>query len=205
MMARGKPAARHLDAHTPRGAARRTALLEAVLTIVAKIGIDAVTHRRVAEEAGLPLASTTYWFESKENLLTAALELAAERDVARLHAYVAELGGLSGSIDAVVAAIVEPLDEDLRTSTGSLIATYALLLKATRRPALQTLACDWTEAYLDSLGQLLKHAGSTRPREGGVLLLSAANGLLIEGFASGTNSNLYPQLRRLTAALLGAS
>jgi DNA-binding transcriptional regulator YbjK len=48
----------------PRGAARREALLEAVLRIVAEVGADAVTHRRVAEEAQLPLASTTYWFES---------------------------------------------------------------------------------------------------------------------------------------------
>ena len=68
----------------PRGAARREALLEAVLAIVADVGPDAVTHRRVAEQAQLPLASTTYWFDSKEDLLTAALELAARRDVARL-------------------------------------------------------------------------------------------------------------------------
>ena len=68
----------------PRGAARREALLEAVLKIVAEVGPDAVTHRRVAEVAELPLASTTYWFDSKEHLLTAALELAADRDTARL-------------------------------------------------------------------------------------------------------------------------
>ena len=70
----------------PRGAARREALLEATLRIVADTGADAVTHRRVAEVAQLPLASTTYYFDSKEQLLTAALELAAERDLARLHA-----------------------------------------------------------------------------------------------------------------------
>src|SRR5947209_20177253 len=79
------------DGPRPRGAARREALLEAVLRIVAEVGPDAVTHRRVAEMAGLPLASTTYWFDSKEHLLTAALELAAERDTARLPEYGAEL------------------------------------------------------------------------------------------------------------------
>ena len=69
-----------------RAARRREALLEATLRIVADTGADAVTHRRVAEVAQLPLASTTYYFDSKEELLTAALELAAERDMARLHA-----------------------------------------------------------------------------------------------------------------------
>jgi DNA-binding transcriptional regulator YbjK len=128
-------------------------LLEAVLKIVAEAGADAVTHRRVAEEAGLPLASTTYWFESKEHLLTAALELAAERDVARLHAYVPKTYPLPNSIDAAVAEIVELLDEDLGTSRGSLLAAYALLLEAARRPALQALARGWTEAYLGTLGR----------------------------------------------------
>jgi TetR/AcrR family transcriptional regulator, regulator of biofilm formation and stress response len=56
------------------------------LRIVADTGADAVTHRRVAEVAQLPLASTTYYFASKEELLTAALELAAERDLFRLQA-----------------------------------------------------------------------------------------------------------------------
>src|SRR6516225_3412599 len=74
----------------PRGAARREALLDAVLRVVAEAGVEAVTHRRVAEMARLPLASTTYWFESREHLLTAALERAAERDVQRLEAFLGE-------------------------------------------------------------------------------------------------------------------
>jgi DNA-binding transcriptional regulator YbjK len=179
-------------------------LLEAVLRILAEVGADAVTHRRVAEEAGLPLASTTYWFDSKDHLLTAALELAAERDVARLHASVPKAYPLPSSIDSVVAEIVELLDEDLRAGRGSLIATYALQLEAARRPALQALARGWTDAYLETLGQLLERAGSARPREDSVLLLAAANGLLIEQLASGTDSNLRPHLRRVAFALLRA-
>jgi len=75
------------DGVRPRGAARREALLDAVLRIVAEEGVDAVTHRRVADVAGLPLASTTYWFDSKEHLLTAALERAADRDIERLREF----------------------------------------------------------------------------------------------------------------------
>src|SRR5690606_5818585 len=41
-------------------------LAEAALHIIGKLGINHVTHRRVAEEAGLSLASTTYFFASKE-------------------------------------------------------------------------------------------------------------------------------------------
>jgi len=188
----------------PRGAARREALLEAVLRIVAEVGADAVTHRRVAEMAGLPLASTTYWFDSKEHLLTAALEFAADRDVVRLHTLAAELAGDAGTVEAIVTAIVEPLDDGLQASRGSLMATYALLLEAARRPALRAVARRWTDAYIDTVGGLLQRAGSARPREDAQLLLGAADGLLIEQLASGEACDLRPQLRRLATALLGA-
>ncbi len=139
----------------PRGAARREALLEAVLRIVADVGADAVTHRKVAEEAGLPLASTTYWFDSKEHLLTAALEMAAERDSARLLEDVAanRTGAETPAelIDAAVATIVESCNAGLPASRRSLTATYSMLLEAARRPALREIAERWTDVYLETL------------------------------------------------------
>ena len=186
----------------PRGAARREALLEAVLRIVAEVGPDAVTHRRVAEVAELPLASTTYWFESKEHLLTAALELAAERDTARLLHYAAAAGRSDiDPVDAVIGAITE-CDDPSRANRGSLIATFALLLEAARRPALREIAQRWTEVYLLTLARLLESAGSGHPREDAELLLGAADGLLIEQLASGVDDDLRPRLRRLAAALV---
>ena len=189
----------------PRGAARREALLEAVLRIVAEVGPDAVTHRRVAEVAQLPLASTTYWFESKEHLLTAALELAAERDTARLLEYAAEMEASDvDHLDAVVGAITE-CDDGSQANRGSLIATFALLLEAARRPALQQIAQRWTEAYMLTLSRLLERAGSSDPHADAELLLGATDGLLLEQLASGTIEDLGPRLRRLAAALVAAS
>lgn len=226
----------------PRGAARREALLEAVLTIVADVGADAVTHRRVAEVAALPLASTTYWFDSKEHLLTAALELAAERDMARLREFLAERLDAAADpkgadtpgadhpkgadtpgedhpqgadtpdadppgadpLGLAVAAILDPLDESPQANRGSLVATYALLLEAARRPALRAVARRWTAAYLDALGRLLGLAGSRQPEADAELLLGAADGLLIEQLAAGTTADLAPRLRRLAEALVAA-
>jgi TetR/AcrR family transcriptional regulator, regulator of biofilm formation and stress response len=187
----------------PRGAARREALLEAVLKIVAETGPDAVTHRRVAEVAELPLASTTYWFASKEHLLIAALELAADRDTARLleHAADAERTGLD-PLDTAVAAIIDPVDETHQSSRASIVAGFALLLEAARRPALQEVSRRWTEVYLLTLSRLLGSAGSRRPRADAELLLGAADGLLIEQLATGSEDDLTPRLRRLAAVLV---
>jgi DNA-binding transcriptional regulator YbjK len=189
------------ESKRPRGAARREALLEAVLSIVAEVGAEAVTHRRVAERAGLPLASTTYWFDSKEDLLTAALKLAAERDVARLHELAGRLRARD-PLEAVLATVLDPVDEP--SSRASLMVTYALLLEAARRPALQELARRWTDAYLETIGELLDRAGSARPREDARLILAAADGLLLEQLAAGEAEDPRPALARLVHILIGS-
>lgn len=187
----------------PRGAARREALLDAVLTIVAEQGTDAVTHRRVAEVAELPLASTTYWFQSREHLLTAAFELAAERDMTRLADNVAEPS--QPPLALAVSAILGPSTSGQATTRSSLITTYALLLEAARRPVLRAASQRWTEAYLETIGRLLQDAGSHRPREDAELLLGAADGLLLDQLASGTTTDLRPRLERLAGALVQPS
>lgn len=187
----------------PRGTARRDALLDAVLRVVAEVGVDAVTHRRVAEVAGLPLASTTYWFESKEQLLTAALERAAERDVERLRSFIDESPDPSADpLALVVAAILGPTDETTQASRAWLLATYALVLEAARRPALREITIRWTDAYLEALAPLLAAAGSRHPRSDAELVVAAADGLLVEQLASDDASDLAPRMRRLADALV---
>jgi DNA-binding transcriptional regulator YbjK len=188
----------------PRGAARRNALLEAVLKIVGEVGADAVTHRRVAAVADLPLASTTYYFESKEHLLTAALELAAERDIARLHEFAGDRVGDAEPIEVAIAVVMGPPDEALPSRRSSMLTNYALLLEAARRPALQAVTRRWSDAYLETVGRLLAAAGSADPAADAELLIAAADGLLIEQLTSATGGDLAPRLRRLAKALVGA-
>ena len=59
---------------TPKGERRRDALIAAAAELLGSGGFDAVRHRAVAEKAGLPLASTTYYFASLDELVTAAVE-----------------------------------------------------------------------------------------------------------------------------------
>ena len=68
------------EARRARGERRRQAILDATLTLVGRLGAGAITHRAVAEEAGVPLAATTYYFSSKSDLVREALTHAAETD-----------------------------------------------------------------------------------------------------------------------------
>lgn len=173
-----------------------------MIRIVADVGADAVTHRRVAQEAGLPLASTTYWFDSKEHLLTAALERAAERDIARLRAFLEQAPAEADPLALAVEAIVCPLQDTGQSMRSSLLATYALMLEAARRPAMRAITHRWTEAYLDVLARLLQAAGSDDPRSDAVILLAAADGLIVEHLTAHQTAELEPSLRRLAGALV---
>src|SRR3954447_1810815 len=75
---------RRSRAAAPRGQARRGRIVEAALAVIARVGPDGLTHRLVAAEANLPLAATTYWFASKEDMVRAALQHAADRDLAHV-------------------------------------------------------------------------------------------------------------------------
>jgi DNA-binding transcriptional regulator YbjK len=201
--ATAKKSARPRAAARPRGAARRDALVQATLTLLGEVGADAVTHRRVAETAGLPLASTTYWFESKEHLLTAALQFAAERDLARLRA-TADALGARPTVAQIVDVVAGDGDGGQCSDRGSLLATYTLMLEAARRPALQALSERWTEGYLETIGDLLHRAGSRRPQADARLLIAATDGMLIDRLAAGAERDFDPRpdLEHLTNALL---
>ena len=201
----------------PRGIARRTALLEATLELLAELGADALTHRRVAEHAGLPLASTTYWFDSKEHLLTEALRYAAERDETRLHSAAdalisrCEATGTAPSAADLVTVLLDPSTETGAPDTdphaaerGALLATYALMLEAARRPALQALSRQWTNAYSETVGELMRRAGSGRAADDARILMAATDGLLIDRLATGTVDDFDPrsELERLARALI---
>ncbi len=65
-------------------AAAPQAILDAALRLVGEEGTSALTHRRVAETAGVSLSATTYYFRSKAQILEQALFLAADRELTEL-------------------------------------------------------------------------------------------------------------------------
>ena len=63
----------------PRGAARRDAIVEAAAALVVEAGPSTLTHRTIAQRADVPLAATTYYFASLDDLVGAAGTRLAER------------------------------------------------------------------------------------------------------------------------------
>jgi AcrR family transcriptional regulator len=56
----------------------RHLILEAVIACIEKYGVDKVTTRKIAQEAGTNIASINYYFSSKEDLISEALGMALQ-------------------------------------------------------------------------------------------------------------------------------
>lgn len=59
----------------PEKSGTRQLILEAVVTCIEKYGIDKVTTRKIADEAGANIASINYYFRSKDELMAEALSM----------------------------------------------------------------------------------------------------------------------------------
>lgn len=59
----------------PDKTATRQLILEAVVACIEKYGIDKVTTRKIADEAGANIASINYYFRSKDELVAEALSM----------------------------------------------------------------------------------------------------------------------------------
>ncbi|WP_019809989.1 TetR/AcrR family transcriptional regulator [Saccharomonospora halophila] len=141
-------------ASTPKGERRRAALVAAAAELLVEGGFGAVRHRAVAERAGLPLASTTYYFDSLDDLVYAATEHVGRRDLARGRERLARLGTEQRNVDTVVELV---LDQLLGTDPQheAVVLRYERLVGTGRRPHLRplmrTLAVQLRELLTESL------------------------------------------------------
>ncbi|MFC0115467.1 TetR/AcrR family transcriptional regulator [Kibdelosporangium aridum] len=125
-------------ASTPKGERRRHALVEAAAQLLAEGGFDAIRHRAVAERAGLPLASTTYYFDSLDELITAAVMHRGEVEFARGWAQLERTPPNAG-FDALVELVLDQLlgDEPESGDAEAVLLRYERLVATGRRPYLK--------------------------------------------------------------------
>lgn len=162
---------------------RRAQLIAALLRIASTRGLQAVTMREVAAEAGVSLRVVQYYVTDKATLLTAGLaELAARLD-RRVQARAAAAGtGLSvREVFGVVLGAIVPDDDDARADALAWAAFYAVALTD---PALGAGGRDHPGALEDWLTARLARAQAEgeapddlEARTEVVLLLALANGL----------------------------
>jgi DNA-binding transcriptional regulator YbjK len=179
----------------------RDAIVGATVGIVARDGIAAVTHRRVAQAAGVSLSSTTWHFATKADILVAALRWTAQREIARIGAIADRLAGEAFDAAAWAGELADWLVDQVTTERHEAIALYRLQMELLGRPEAQAVHREWGDG-LQALGdRVLGRADPIDTR----LIAAALDGLRLS-VISATDADtewLRPAVRRQLGALLG--
>jgi TetR/AcrR family transcriptional regulator, regulator of biofilm formation and stress response len=192
--------------NVPKGSARREHILRATLELIGEHGTDAVTHRAVAERAGLPLSATTYWFESKDELLQETLLLANREEVERLERLVLDLAPREFDVREWARAVSEALATDLAADPIRHVAFTELVLEGTRRPQVAEEVARWHAAHLRLAELGLRAAGAPDPRADAPLVVAAITGFILGQLVTPVDdfeeSLFRPALERLFTKLV---
>ncbi|MYV56165.1 TetR/AcrR family transcriptional regulator [Streptomyces sp. SID3212] len=177
--------------------ARRAALVDAAIEVLAREGARGLTFRAVDAEAAVPGGTASNYFANRDDLLTQA----GGRIYERLRPDDATLAAMSGG-PATRARLVELVREVVERVTAFRTGYLALLelrLEATRRPALRALLTERVRDDVDANVQ--RHLDAGLPGDGDTvrMIYLATNWLVVERL---TLPGVFPA--EDAGALLGA-
>jgi DNA-binding transcriptional regulator YbjK len=169
--------ARMTAAVTPKGERRRSALVCAAAELLCQGGFDAVTHRAVAERAGLPLASTTYYFSSLEELIETAVEYLGTTEVAQLRDRVKALPRRRRGAEAAADLLVDLLASE--PDREQLISRYERYIACARHPAMRGVERRLLKQRVDAVGEAMARSGRRARPDMMTALLYSVDGAVV--------------------------
>ena len=181
----------------------REAIVAATVRIVAREGVAAVTHRRVATEAQVSLSSTTWHYATKGDILEAALQWTAKHEVARIAEIALRLGDADSDPAAWAEELADWLIGQVTHERELATALYRLQIELLGSPGAREVHREWGRG-LRALGEhAVEH--SATPDLDIRLVVSALDGLRLSVLLAEEQDVewLRPAVRRQLQALLG--
>jgi DNA-binding transcriptional regulator YbjK len=166
---------------TTKGERRREELVTAAAALLRSGGFDAVRHRAVAERAGLPLASTTYYFSSLEELVTAAVERTGRDELAEVREQLDALPDGPFGTDELVELILDHLigRESRERGLEAALLRFERLVGAGRRPYLAPSMRKMRSEFEALLAEILARSGRSLGPTAVRDLVSLVDGALV--------------------------
>ena len=165
-----------------RGEQRFVVLQATAGDVIQAQGWSAVTHRAIAARAGIPLASTTYYFPSADDLTLQAAGQLAERHLAAGRTLVDGVPARRASATRA-ARLLADLLLGADATAEHLAALLERHLRAGRSPDLQVLVSDWNAQLRGLARELLERVGHPVDARRARLLVSALEGLAASSLA----------------------
>lgn len=134
----------------------RDALLEATLRVIASEGMRAVTHRKIASEAGVSLSATSYHLSSIENILYESMERYVNSARDRY-----EPSELIETPEQMVEAIITLVLRVHRDAEDTVLM-YELYAQSARDPRYFDLTNRWSESTQKSIRRMFDPATSLK-------------------------------------------
>ncbi|MEU1981379.1 TetR family transcriptional regulator [Nocardia sp. NPDC019395] len=158
--------------------ARRAALLDGAIEVLAREGARGLTQRGVDKEAGVPIGTTSNYFRNRNDLLVQAGVRIYERLRPEEDA-LSEMFDRAQDPASYRAMLRESVDRVADFRSGHL-ALLELRLEATRRPELRTLLTERVRADIDE--NVTRHEAAGLPGGAVAVLLMylAMNWLIVE-------------------------
>ncbi|WP_424212351.1 TetR/AcrR family transcriptional regulator [Streptomyces sp. BI20] len=161
-----------------RNDARRAALVDAAIEVLAREGARGLTFRAVDAQAGVPLGTASNYFTGRDDLFTQA----GARVYERLIPDEATVAGqeVAGRDRETYVRLMRELVGRVSAFRTGYLALLELRLEATRRPALREVLTARVRADVDA--NVAYHEASGLPGDGtGVkLLILTLNWLIVE-------------------------
>jgi AcrR family transcriptional regulator len=191
----------------PPRSSRRAEICDAALDLAAEGGNHALTHQAIDKRLGIAQGSTSYYFRTRQALVTAVTAhlAAVTRD-----AFTAAQSGdvtAAATVDGAAAFIGRWIDSLLGTRRRDVVARYALLPDAAQNDELRAALARCLFGPEAAIA-LMESLGARDPARAGRDLLSLLEGLLFDriygagaGIAPGTAESL-DDLRRPVALWL---
>lgn len=180
---------------TPRDPeGRKKAIIAAAADLVVELGLHQVTHRKVAERAGVPLGSTTQYFATLDDLL---IEAMAELSGSGIETLAQLEKKLDASAD-VPATLARDLIDYLADET-QLKAEAAFHVAHLDSPQLRAGAHRWSEHLIELLS---RHTDPVAARA----IAHYADGVIMHGATGGVpvvEAEVTEAIRRLMGGTRG--
>lgn len=180
--------------------------MRAARELLMEQGFGAVSHRSVAERAGVPLSATTYYFSSLDDLLGEAVSgLAADWLLAAravVGALPARLGGTRGAATALVDLAVLGSQGRSDSDPRAALVLYERYLEAARHPHLRHVVTAYDDHLELLVSQVLVRAGLPATPAGSRMVLAVVDGALLRALAEGRDlSTAEPVIRQVLQLL----
>ncbi|GAC67310.1 TetR/AcrR family transcriptional regulator [Gordonia soli] len=170
-------------------AERRRSIVAAATELVRELGSAGLTHRLVAERAGVPLGATTQYFATLDDLRAEALAALADEVDVSLSEVADALIGHGPSPEAFARTLHDYISDEQMAR-----ADMALLSAAMVDPHLRDLALRWSTGLIDLLSP---HVGAGTARA----VTAFVDGATIHALLHGTPMSVEEITHTLNALL----